>query len=76
MDELHEIAASDLDMTNMVNPVRKMHRHVDFFAGDVESINLEKRAVVVSHGFDHHTHALEYDHLVLALGITHQTMYQ
>ncbi|HEY2569092.1 MAG TPA: NAD(P)/FAD-dependent oxidoreductase [Candidatus Udaeobacter sp.] len=65
---LHEIAASDLDMTNIVNPVRKMLRHVDFFAGDIESIDLEKRAVVVSHGFDHHTHTLEYDHLVLALG--------
>lgn len=65
---LHEIAASDLDITNIVNPVRKMLRHVDFFAGDVESIDLEKRAVVVSHGFDHHTHTLEYDHLVLALG--------
>src|SRR5260370_14854625 len=51
---LHEIAASDLDMTNIVNPVRKMLRHVDFFAGDVESIDLKKRAVVVSRGFDHH----------------------
>ena len=65
---LHEIAASDLDITNIVNPVRKMLRHVDFFAGDVESVDLEKRVVVVSHGFDHHTHTLEYDHLVLALG--------
>src|SRR5260370_14867461 len=51
---LHEIAASDLDMTNIVNPVRKMLRHVDFFAGDVERIDLQKRAVVVSRGFDHH----------------------
>jgi NADH dehydrogenase len=65
---LHEIAASDLDLTNIVNPVRKMLRHVSFFAGDVESINLEGKHVVVSHGFDRHTHALEYDHLVLALG--------
>jgi len=30
---LHEIAASDLDITNIVNPVRKMLRHVDFFGG-------------------------------------------
>lgn len=27
---LHEIAASDLDLTNIVNPVRKMIRHVNF----------------------------------------------
>ena len=65
---LHEIAASDLDLTNIVNPVRKMIRHVNFFCGDVEQIDLEKKQVVVSHGFDRHSHTLEYDHLVLALG--------
>jgi len=65
---LHEIAASDLDIMNIVNPVRKMLRHVDFFAGDVESIDLKKRSVVVSHGFDHHTHTPEYDHIALAFG--------
>jgi NADH:ubiquinone reductase (H+-translocating) len=27
---LHEVAASDLDLTDIVNPVRKMLRHVDF----------------------------------------------
>ena len=30
---LHEIAASDLDLTNIVNPVRKMIRRVNFFCG-------------------------------------------
>ncbi len=65
---LHEIAASDLDLTNIVNPVRKMIRHVTFFVGDVEKIDIENKQVVVSHGFDRHSHALDYDHLVLALG--------
>ncbi len=65
---LHEIAASDLDLTNIVNPVRKMIRHVSFFVGDVENIDIENRQVVVSHGFDRHSHTLDYDHLVLALG--------
>ncbi len=65
---LHEIAASDLDLTNIVNPIRKMLRHVKFFAGDVETIDLQNKRVVVSHGFDRHTHALDYDHLVLGLG--------
>jgi NADH dehydrogenase len=65
---LHEIAASDLDLTNIVNPVRKMIRHIDFFCGDVERIDVQQRRVTVSHGFDRHTHELEYDHLVLALG--------
>src|SRR2546426_4821421 len=65
---LHEIAASDLDLTNIVNPVRKMIRYVNFFCGDVDKIDVGKKRVIVSHGFDRHSHELEYDHLILALG--------
>jgi NADH dehydrogenase len=65
---LHEVAASDLDMTHIVNPVRKLLRRVRFFEGDVESVDLARRRVGVSHGQEHHHHELEYDHLVLALG--------
>jgi NADH:ubiquinone reductase (H+-translocating) len=65
---LHEIAASDLDLTNIVNPVRKMIRDVNFFCGDVEHIDVENKEVIVSHGFDRHSHTLNYDHLVFALG--------
>ncbi len=65
---LHEIAASDLDATDVVNPIRKMLRYVRFFAGDVQEIDLKRQRVVVAHGFDLHTHALEYDHLVFGLG--------
>src|SRR5262245_66104165 len=63
---LHEVAASDLDLTHIVNPVRKLLRRVKFFDGDVESIDLPGRRVVVSHGAEHHNHDLEFDHLVLA----------
>src|SRR4051812_5159548 len=52
---LHEIAASDLDLTTIVNPIRKMLRHVGFFVGDVESIDLAAKRVSVSHGFDRHS---------------------
>jgi len=65
---LHEVAASDLDLTTIVNPVRKMLRRVHFFAGEVNQIDIEQRRVVVSHGFDHHHHTLEFDFLVLGLG--------
>lgn len=65
---LHEVAASDLDLTTIVNPVRKLLRRVNFFAGDVERIDLPNRRIVVSHGFDHHHHTLDYDHLVIGLG--------
>jgi NADH dehydrogenase len=65
---LHEVAASDLDMTHIVNPIRALLRRVKFIEGEVEAIDLEARQVVVSHGGDTHRHELEYDHLVIGLG--------
>lgn len=65
---LHEVAASDLEMTHIVNPIRKVLRRVQFVQGQVESIDLQARRVVVSHGGEHHHHELEYDHLVMGLG--------
>jgi NADH dehydrogenase len=65
---LHEVAASDLDLTHIVNPIRKLLRRVTFFCGDVEAIDVGNRRVAVSHGEEHHHHELEYDHLVVGLG--------
>jgi len=65
---LHEVAAGDLDLANIVNPFRKMLQRVNFFNGDVESIDLNTKKVTVFHGNEHHHHDLEYDHLVLGLG--------
>jgi NADH dehydrogenase len=65
---LHEVAASDLDITHIVNPVHKLLRRVQFFAGEVEAIDLPARRVVVAHGFDRHTHEMAYDQLVIGLG--------
>jgi NADH:ubiquinone reductase (H+-translocating) len=65
---LHEIAASDLDVTHIVSPLRTLLRRTRVFVGSVESIDLETRRVLVSHGFDRHAHEIEYDHLIVALG--------
>lgn len=65
---LHEVAASDLDLTHIVNPVRKMLKHVNLFLGDVQQIDLPAKKVIVIHGSDRHTHELRYDHLVIGLG--------
>jgi NADH dehydrogenase len=65
---LHEVAASDLDLTHIVNPIRKMLRHVNFFHAVVEAIDLEAKTVRVAHSEDKHRHDLPYDHLVIALG--------
>jgi NADH dehydrogenase len=66
---LHEVAASDLDITTIVNPIRKLLKQTNFFDGEVTAIDLDNKRVTVSHGIDaSHAHELSCDHLVLALG--------
>jgi NADH dehydrogenase len=65
---LHEIAASDLELTNIVNPLRKLLRRTEVIVGDVNQIDLPNQSVRVSHGSQNHCHELAYDHLVPALG--------
>lgn len=67
---LHEVAASDLDITNIVSPIRKLLRRVTFFHGNIETVDLVHKRVGLSHGHEQHCHSLPYDHLVLALGST------
>src|SRR5437763_11612625 len=65
---LHEIAASDLEITNIVNPLRKLLRKVEVLVGDVNEIDLPNKRVLMSHGYRKHSHQIDYDHLVIALG--------
>jgi len=67
---LHEIAASDLDFTHIVNPVRKLLKKVEFFHGEVQGIDLQSRRVHLFHGPARHPHEMDYDYLVIALGST------
>ena len=67
---LHEVAASDLDMTHIVNPIRKLLKHVRFFNGEVQRIDLAAKRLTVVHGRQRHAHELDYDYLVIALGST------
>jgi NADH dehydrogenase len=65
---LHEVAASDLDLTTIINPARKLLRKVQLFAGEVEHIDLPNNRLTLSHGFKRHSHTFSYDRLILALG--------
>ena len=68
---LHEIAASDLEITNIVNLSAKSFAGSKSLSARSERIDLPSQRVVVSHGHnncDNHSHRLSYDHLVLALG--------
>src|SRR6266581_4755254 len=65
---LHEIAASDLEITNIVNPLRKLLRKVEVLVGDVNQIDLPNKRVLISRGYRNDSKQIDYDHLVIALG--------
>ena len=67
---LHEVAASDIDITHIVSPLRALLHRTTIVVGDVEAIDMHQRRVRVAHGFDGHRHELEYDQLVVTLGST------
>ena len=65
---LHEIAASDLEITNIVNPLRKLLHKVEVLVGDVDQIDLAAKRVLISRGSRNYPQQIGYDHLVIALG--------
>lgn len=65
---LHEVAGSDLGVTDIVQPLRKMLRHTRIAIADVEAIDLEKKRVRVRHPDLPEAYDVVYHHLVLALG--------
>lgn len=65
---LHEIAASDLEITNIVNPLRKLLRRVEVLVGDVNELDLPNRRVLIAQRYQEGLRQLDYDHLVVALG--------
>ena len=67
---LHEVAASDVDITHIVSPLRALLRRATIIVGEVGAVDLAGRRVRISHGFEPHDHELEYDQLVIAMGST------
>src|SRR5213592_4617423 len=65
---LHEIAASDLEITNIVNPLRKLLHKVEVLVGAIDEIDLPNKRVMVSRGYRNDSQQVHYDHLVIALG--------
>ena len=65
---LHEVAGSDLNLTDIVPPLRKFLRRTRTAVVDVRAIDLAKKQVSVFHEMSGRTLELPYDHLVLALG--------
>jgi NADH dehydrogenase len=67
---LHEVAASDVDITHIVSPLRALLHRTQVIVGDVREIDLPGRRVRVTHGVDGHDHDLAFDQLLITLGST------
>jgi NADH dehydrogenase len=65
---LHEVAASDLEITNIVNPLRKLLKRTQVVVGQATRIDLPNQTVTMERGHKNQSHDLNFDHLVLALG--------
>jgi len=65
---LHEVAAGDLYPGDIVNPLRRILRHVKFFEADVQAVDLNVRRVHCTGGIADRELEFEFDHLLLTLG--------
>jgi NADH dehydrogenase len=65
---LPEVAAGDLDLTDIVSPLRQMLKHVRVLVADVESIDQGEQQVRLTYGLNRTEKHLPYDHLLIALG--------
>jgi NADH dehydrogenase len=65
---LHEVAGSDLAVTDIVQPLRKMLRRTRVGIANIQAIDLVKKQVRVVHSGLPHSVDVAYDHLVLAVG--------
>jgi len=65
---LPEVISGTIGLTDVVSPLRRLLPRTEIHVRDVEAVDLERRVVVTSPGFEPHSHYLHWDHLVVALG--------
>lgn len=65
---LHEVASGDLYGGDIINPIRRILRHVRFVEAEVETIDINAKTVHCTSGIDQVQLDFAYDHLLLALG--------
>ncbi len=65
---LHEVAAGDLSPADIVNPLRRILRHVNVVQADIQNIDLRTKKIHCLAGLRDIALELEFDHLLLALG--------
>jgi NADH:ubiquinone reductase (H+-translocating) len=65
---LHEVAAGDLYPGDIVNPLRRILRHVKFIDAEVQAIDLNARRIHCIASVADRELEFEFDHLLLTLG--------
>jgi NADH dehydrogenase len=65
---LHEVAAGDLNPSDITNPLRRILRHVKVVEAEVRAVDLKTRQLLCRGGLDSLPLEFEFDHLLLTLG--------
>lgn len=65
---LHEVAGSDVSVTDIVQPLRKMLRRTRILVVDIKALDLAGKQVSVLHESSGRVFHVAFDHLVLAVG--------
>jgi NADH dehydrogenase len=65
---LPEVISGTIGLTDTVSPLRRLLPRTEIHVREIESIDVERKIVTTAPGFRPHTHAISYDHLVIALG--------
>src|ERR1700757_1983158 len=65
---LHEVAAGDLSPNDIVNPLRRILRHVNVVQAEVNSIDLAAKKIRCVAGIRDMDLEFEFDHLLLTIG--------
>lgn len=71
---LPAVAASSIEAQHIVTPLRAFFTRTEFRRGTVREIDVENRVVTVSHCGACDPESLEFDHLVIALGVVSRYM--
>jgi NADH:ubiquinone reductase (H+-translocating) len=65
---LHEVAGGDLSPADIVNPLRRILRHVNVVQADIQAIDLTTKNIRCVAGVRNMELEFEFDHLLLTIG--------
>jgi len=65
---LHEVAGGDLSPADIVNPLRRILRHVNVVQADIQAIDLTTKKIRCVAGVRNMELEFEFDHLLLTIG--------